>query len=155
MGWAHWPARLQRLEAGPLLDRLPAESQLWLDGGHNPAAARAIADHFRLTGAAGRPFHIILGMLANKDADGMLAPFAGSGARVHAVPVPDHAHHAPEALAAAARAHGLAATTAADPLAALAEIAAGARPGRPPIVLIAGSLYLAGAVLAINGTPPD
>jgi dihydrofolate synthase/folylpolyglutamate synthase len=155
MGWAHWPARLQRLEAGPLLDRLPPESQLWLDGGHNPAAAHAIADHFRLAGAAGRSFHIILGMLANKDAEGMLAPFAGSGAHVHAVPVPGHAHHAPEKLAAVAASNGLRATTAADPLAALARIAEDAAPARPPIVLIAGSLYLAGAVLALNGTPPD
>ena len=155
MGWAHWPARLQRLEAGPLLDRLPAGSQLWLDGGHNPAAARAIADHFRAPSAGGRPFHLILGMLENKDMAGVLEPFAGSGAQIHAVPVPDHVHHEPAALAEAAQALGLHAVASGGPLAALDRIAQASRPGEPPTVLIAGSLYLAGAMLAANGTPPD
>ena len=153
MGWAHWPARLQRLESGTLLDLLPPGAELWLDGGHNPAAARAIADHFRLRIGRDRPFHIILGLLANKDMAGILAPFAGSGVRVHGVPVPGHAHHPPEAIAAAARAIGLEAAGATDPTAAIATIAATG--GAPPIVLIAGSLYLAGEMLALNGTPPD
>ncbi len=154
MGWAHWPARLQRLETGPLLDRLPAGAELWLDGGHNPAAARAIADHFRGSIGAGRPLHIIFGILENKDMDGVLAPFEGSGATIHAVPVPGHAHHAPETLAAAARTHGLAATTAGDPIAAIDAIALSQAPGALPVVLIAGSLYLAGEVLKANGTLP-
>ena len=85
----------------------------------------------------------------------MLAPFAGSGAQIHAVPVPDHAHHAPAAIVAAAQAHKLVAVPEIDPAAALGRIAHGSRPGRPPIVLIAGSLYLAGAMLALNETPPD
>lgn len=152
MGWAHWPGRLQRLEAGPLLDMLPAGSELWLDGGHNPAAAGVIADHFRHADHGGRPFHIILGMLANKDADGMLAPFSGSGATVHAVPVPGHAHHEPERLAEIAASRGLDAATATDPLAALQRIALA---GVAQIVLIAGSLYLVGAILDRNETPPD
>jgi dihydrofolate synthase/folylpolyglutamate synthase len=155
MGWAHWPARLQRLGPGPLLDRLPQGSELWLDGGHNPAAARAIADFFRGHVAADRPFHIILGLLENKDAMGVLKPFGGRTATLHAVPVPGHAHHQPAALAVAARAAGLAGLSAEDPLDALDWIRRHADRTHPPIVLIGGSLYLAGAMLAANGTPPD
>ena len=155
MGWADWPARLQRLADGALPDRLPRGSELWLDGGHNPAAARAISDFFRGHVGAGSPFHIILGLLENKDPLGFLKPFSGRTATVHAVPVPGHAHHRPVALAAAARAAGLVGMPAADPVQALDWIARHADRARPPVVLIAGSLYLAGEVLARNGTPPD
>jgi dihydrofolate synthase/folylpolyglutamate synthase len=155
IGWADWPARLQRLADGPLLQRLPRGSELWLDGGHNPAAARALADFFRGHIAAGQPFHIILGLLENKDPGGVLKPFSGRTATVHAVPVPHHAHHRPIALAAAARAAGLVGLAAADPLQALDWIARHADRATPPVVLIAGSLYLAGEMLAINETPPD
>ncbi|MET0269326.1 MAG: folylpolyglutamate synthase/dihydrofolate synthase family protein [Sphingomonas sp.] len=152
MGWAQWPARLQRLEAGPLHDMLPPGCELWIDGGHNPNAARALADHFRGSLRVGSRLHIILGMLENKDAAGFLAPFRDSGAMVHAVPVPGHAHHSPEALVIIARAQGLEAAIAADPLAALRAIA----PAEPEAatVLIGGSLYLAGSALSENGTPP-
>ncbi len=152
MGWAEWPARLQRLGTGPLPALLPAESELWLDGGHNPAAARAIAEFFRGRVAPGRPFHIVLGMLANKDLRGFLEPFAGSAVRIHGVPVPGHAHHDARAIGDAARAAGLKAGAADDTAAALAAIGQGAGP--PPVVLIGGSLYLAGRALDANGTPP-
>ena len=155
LGWAEWPARLQRLGDGPLLRRLPPGSELWLDGGHNPAAARAIADHLRGTVHAGRPLHIILGLLAAKDPAGVLRPLAQRTAVIHAVPVPGHDHHAPAALAQAARAAGLIGQTAADPLEALDRIGRQADRANPPTVLIAGSLYLAGAMLAANGTPPQ
>ena len=155
LGWAEWPARLQRLGEGPLLDRLPRGSELWLDGGHNPAAARAIADFFRGHIAAARPFHIILGLLENKDPIGVLKPFSGRTATVHAVPVPGHAHHRPTQLAAAARASGLVGMAAAAPPDALDWIARHADRANPPVVLIAGSLYLAGEMLAFNETPPD
>lgn len=154
MGWAEWPARLQHLNAGSLPDLLPPGSDLWLDGGHNPAAARAIADFFRGNVPAGRPLHLILGLLENKDPLGFLKPFSGRMATVHTVPVPGHPHHAPTALAAAARASGLGAMTANDPIDALDWIARHADRANPPVVLIAGSLYLAGSVLAANGTPP-
>lgn len=154
LGWADWPARLQWLESGPLAEALPPGAELWLDGGHNPAAARAIADFFRPR-AANRPFHLVLGLLANKDAPGVLAPFSGVATRMLAVPVGDHLCHAPEALAATARAAGLTADAMPDVPAALARIAAGADPSVPPVVLIGGSLYLAGQMLALNGTPPD
>jgi dihydrofolate synthase/folylpolyglutamate synthase len=152
MGWAEWPARLQRLTDGPLATLLPPGSELWLDGGHNPAAGRAIADFFRARLAPGRPFHLILGMLANKDLRGFLEPFAGSGVRIHAVPVEGHEHHDAAAVAAAAESLGLsaeAAATAPDALEAIAR-----ETTDPPLTLIGGSLYLAGAVLAANGTPP-
>ncbi|MBV9842826.1 MAG: bifunctional folylpolyglutamate synthase/dihydrofolate synthase [Sphingomonadaceae bacterium] len=155
IGWAQWPARLQRLGPGPLTALLPEDSQLWLDGGHNPAAARAIADYFRGHVPAGGDFHIVFGLLANKDLGGVLRAFTGREALVHAVPVPGHAHHAPEAIAAAANANGFNAMTAADPASALRWIARHADRARPPIVLIMGSLYLAGTVLAANGEVPD
>ncbi|MET1112981.1 MAG: folylpolyglutamate synthase/dihydrofolate synthase family protein [Allosphingosinicella sp.] len=154
MGWADWPGRLQRLAPGPLVAILPAGSELWLDGGHNPAAARAIADFFRGHVPSDRPFHIVLGLLANKDCAGVLKPFANRAATLHAVPVPGHPHHEPAGLAAAARSGGLTAQTAADVESALSWIARHADRERPPIVLVMGSLYLAGGVLSANGQVP-
>jgi dihydrofolate synthase/folylpolyglutamate synthase len=154
MGWAEWPARLQRLGAGPLRDLLPPRSELWLDGGHNPAAARAVADFFRAHVPAGRPFHLVFGLLANKDAPGVLKPFGNRASSLHAVPVPGHPHHSPEALVAAARSIGLAGSPAPDPRAALGWIGRHADRAEPPIVLILGSLYLAGEVLRANAQVP-
>jgi len=148
---ATWPARLQRLRAGPLRGLLPADAELWLDGAHNPAAARAVADFF-----AGntRLSHLVLGLLANKDAPGIIEPFRGRPIAFHAVPVAGHEHHEPEALAAVARQMGFEARTAADVGGALAGIARDADPKAPPAVLIMGSLYLAGAVLEANDQLP-
>jgi dihydrofolate synthase/folylpolyglutamate synthase len=154
MGWAEWPARLQRLGNGPLHDRLPAGSELWLVGGHNPAAARVIADFFRGHIPGDRPFHIIFGLLENKDAAGVLKPFANRAITLHAVPVPGHAHHAPAELVATARGAGLTALAAADVGDALDWITRHADRAEPPIVLILGSLYLAGEVLRANGQAP-
>ena len=155
MGWAEWPARLQLLSPGPVRALLPNDAELWLDGAHNPAAARAAADHFRGAIPAGRPFHLIFGLLANKDAPGVLQPFRGRDMTVHTVPVPGHEHHSPEALAAAAREAGLAARPAASVDDALRWIGRHADRGQPPVVLIMGSLYLAGVVLKANGDVPD
>jgi dihydrofolate synthase/folylpolyglutamate synthase len=154
LGWAEWPGRLQRLAPGPLAAMLPPGSELWLDGGHNPAAARAVADFFRGHVPGGRPFHIVLGLLANKDAPGVLKPFANRAATLHAVPVPGHPHHEPADLAAAARGAGLAAMAAAGVEAALGWIARHADRSEPPVVLVMGSLYLAGEVLRANGQAP-
>ena len=154
MGWADWPARLQSLAPGPLRNLLPDGAELWLDGGHNPAAARAIADFFRAR-AADRPFHIILGMLANKDAGGLLKPFRNRSATVHAIPVRGHAHHAPEAMVEIARQAGINALVAKDAEQALGWIARHADRKQPPLVLILGSLYLAGEMLAKNDQPPS
>lgn len=154
MGWANWPARLQHLHAGELTALLPAGAELWLDGGHNPAAARAIGDYFRGHIPAGRPFHIILGLLENKDAPGFLHALGRLPAHIHTVPVPGHAHHHPEVLAGIAVQAGFAGSASMDPRAALVDIAADGE-NAAPIVLIAGSLYLAGRVLEANGTIPD
>lgn len=148
---ARWPARMQRLTPGPLHARLPEGAELWLDGGHNEAAAQSVSTTLAQV-ANGRPAHLILGMLANKDAAGLLAPFAPLAASLTAVPVPGHAHHSPEDLAAAARALGIATTaTAPDVPSALASL----QTAQAPLVLILGSLYLAGEVLRENDERPD
>jgi len=154
MGWAEWPARLQRLERGALVNRLPSGSEAWLDGGHNPAAGRVIADAFRGHPLAERPFYIVLGMLDTKDAAGFLKPFAGRATAVYAVPVAGHDSHAPELLVQRAKDTGLPGVAAASVADALAAIAKGADRSRPPVVLITGSLHLAGEVLAANGQVP-
>ena len=151
--WAEWPARMQLLSAGPLTDLLPPGSALWLDGGHNPAAATSVSTALRLR-AGGHPVHLIVGMLVNKDARGLLAPFAAFTRTLQAVPVADHAHHAPEALAAIASDFGINASTATNVEDALNVIADRADPANPPVVLIVGTLYLAGSVLAANGQTP-
>jgi dihydrofolate synthase/folylpolyglutamate synthase len=155
MGWAEWPGRLQKLGPGPLLSMLPPGSELWLDGGHNPNAARAVADHFRAAVPAGRPFHIVFGLLANKDAAGVLRPFAGRSLELHAIPVPGHPHHPPAEIAFTARSLGLPARAAEGVEPALGWIARHADRAQPPTVLILGSLYLAGEVLKANGEAPS
>ena len=155
MGWADWPARMQPLAPGPLRDLLPAGADLWLDGGHNPAAARAIADHLRAAVPAGRPLHLVMGLLANKDAPGVLRAFAGRHATLHAVPVPDHAFHPPAELTAMAKGVGLTAQPAKDVPDALGWIGRHADRAAPPFVLVLGSLYLAGEVLRQNGQAPE
>ncbi|WP_066650698.1 MULTISPECIES: bifunctional folylpolyglutamate synthase/dihydrofolate synthase [Sphingomonas] len=151
--WAEWPARMQLLSAGPLVDLLPPGSALWLDGGHNPAAATAVSAALSVR-AESRPVHLIVGMLANKDMRGLIAPFAAQARTLQGVPVPDHAYHAPDALAAVACDFGLNASSAASVEAALLAIAKRADPASPPVVLIVGSLYLAGTVLAANRQTP-
>jgi len=149
---ARWPARMQRLASGPLTALLPAGSDVWLDGGHNAAAGAAIAATIgeRL---AGRPLDIICGMLANKDAAGLLTPLATMARSLTAVPIASHEHHAPADLARAAAALGIARTDVASKVpAALARIGTS---GAASVVLIVGSLYLAGEVLAANDELPD
>ena len=147
---AVWPARLQRLTAGPLAERATARgADLWLDGGHNPHAARALADFARaLRARDGRPVALVLGALARKDVGGMLRELAGAVERVVATGFPMPGAAEPEALAAAARATGLPAEARGDVSAALDAALAGE--GLAPHVVIAGSLYLAGEVLALS-----
>jgi dihydrofolate synthase/folylpolyglutamate synthase len=154
----HWPARMQRLHPGPLVNLLPPGSLLWLDGGHNPAAAGAIAATMReiATPGIGRSdVHLVLGMLSNKDPAGLLSPFAEIATTLHAVPIANHEHHAPHALATVAHTLGIAAHTADGIADALRDIVEIADVAEPPIVLILGSLYLAGEVLRANGELPD
>ncbi|MBB4097896.1 bifunctional folylpolyglutamate synthase/dihydrofolate synthase [Sphingomonas kyeonggiensis] len=147
-----WPARMQKLGDGPLLHLLPPGSALWLDGGHNEAAAAAVSATLAQA-AQGRPVQLVLGMLSNKDAQGLLAPFAKLASGLHAVPVPGHEHHAPARLAEVAQILGIPhASVAPDVPRALTAIA---REGGAPVVLVLGSLYLAGTVLAANGELPS
>ncbi|WP_375428421.1 bifunctional folylpolyglutamate synthase/dihydrofolate synthase [uncultured Sphingomonas sp.] len=149
---ARWPARMQRLRPGPLTALLPAGAELWLDGGHNEDAAAAIAPVIA-SAARGRPLNLVVGLLANKDALGILRHLAPRATSLTAVSIPDHAHHDPADLARTSQELGLTVTTARDVTAALTGIAAFG--GEPPVILIAGSLYLAGAVLAANDELPD
>ncbi len=143
-----WPARMQRLTSGPFVD-LVKPAQLWLDGGHNPNAAEAIAATF-LRGPA---LDVIIGMLANKDVAEFLRIIAPVTRSVTAVPTPGHDCHAPDDLAAMAQSAGIGATaTAPDVESALRQL--GAR-GDVRRVAILGSLYLAGVVLKENGPLPD
>lgn len=143
---AQWPARMQRLRHGPLVELAP-EVELWLDGGHNPAAGLALAA--TLAGLPERPTYLICGMLKTKDVAGFLRPLAARAKALHAVSIPGEAATLTAAETAAhAAALGLPSLQAANVAAALAQIAAedpGAR------VVICGSLYLAGAVLRENG----
>ncbi len=158
---ARWPARMQRLGAGPLTAMLPDDVPLWLDGGHNAAAGQAIADAIGGIAATPsghrRPIQLILGMLANKDMAGLLDPLAPLADGLIAVPVPGHAHHAPAELSRAAHAAGISFTATAPDVTNAVRIASSRCDphGIPPVVLILGSLYLAGTVLTANAELPD
>jgi dihydrofolate synthase/folylpolyglutamate synthase len=148
-----WPARLQRITAGPYGEAArAADAELWLDGGHNPHAGRALAAFLADRQArAPRPLALICGMLANKDQGGFFEALKDSGATLFTVGF-DGAAADPGALAAVARGHGLGATPAGSVREAL-DMALRFGAGR---VAICGSLYLAGEVLgASRETWPD
>ncbi|WP_374513064.1 folylpolyglutamate synthase/dihydrofolate synthase family protein [Brevundimonas sp.] len=148
-----WPARMQRLTSGPFGEAArAADAELWLDGGHNPHAGRALAEALAERQAkAPRPTALIVGMLANKDAGGFFEALGGSGAAVFTVPF-EGASADPDALAAVARGHGLGA----QPMASVAEALPQALRLGAGRVVICGSLYLAGEVLgAARETWPD
>ena len=153
---ADWPARLHRLGQGRLVDLAPAGSELWLDGGHNPDGARAIAAALAdLEERVSRPLVLIVGMLASKDCEGFLRNFAGLARRMIAVPVPGVEKGLnPTAVADTARAIGLSATSR-DSLREALDAARKLDLDPPPRILITGSLYLAGEVLRENGMPPQ
>jgi len=153
---ADWPARMNRLTQGALVDLAPQGSEVWLDGGHNPDGGRAIAAAFAdLEERVSRPLVMIVGMLASKDCDGFLRNFTGLARRMIAVPVPGSEKSVPaEALADTARSIGLSATSR-DNLAEAFEAVRKLDLDPPPRVLITGSLYLAGEVLKQNGTLPN
>lgn len=134
IGHVSWPARLQLLRSGPLTGGI----ETWLDGAHNPDSARALAQWL----ASRPPIHLILGIVAGKDSEGIVGPLSPFARSVTFVPVPGHDHHDPAVLA---RRHGgRSAASLADALGGLA----GPR-------LIAGSLYLAGSALALNDELPQ
>ena len=145
---AAWPARMQRLRTGPLAEMATASgAELWLDGGHNPAAGIALASVLR--SLPKRPTHMICGMLNTKDVRGYLAPLAGVADSLMALSIPNEAATLPAAdTAQAARDVGMSASVAPDLKSALSSILGQTPEAR---VLICGSLYLAGTVLRENG----
>ena len=148
-----WPARLQRLRRGPLVDKLPKGWELWLDGGHNAAAGEVLADFARQwqRGVEGhRPLHLVFGMLNTKEPVAFLKPLAPFTRDLQALRIEgDHASLPAEEAASAARAAGIEAHTAESLGAAVDRIVASANGASR--ILICGSLYLAGVVLAENG----
>ena len=146
---AEWPARLQKLTRGPLAARLPDGWELWVDAGHNPDAGRAIAE--TATESWGdRPLHLVAGMLDSKDPVGYFRPFAAIAGDVRCVAIPgEAASFAAAELAGAAQQAGLTATAADGVDAALDEVVAQSH--GPARILICGSHYLVGALMAENG----
>nr|WP_171043081.1 folylpolyglutamate synthase/dihydrofolate synthase family protein [Maritimibacter alexandrii] len=143
---ATWPARMQRLREGPLVEAA-GSGELWLDGGHNPAAGEALAK--ALASMTDRPLHLICGMLNTKDITGFMRPLADVAKDLRAVSIPGEAATlSAEETAAFARGAGLDARTAPDVGTAIREIVADDAHAR---ILICGSLYLAGAILRENG----
>ena len=143
---ALWPGRLQLVSPGPLTALAPNARQIWLDGAHNEAAGAALCEFFRDHDR--RAVHVITGILANKDARGLLSHFGAIAERVTVIPIPGHAHHDPAEIAALASSLGLESATAKHVEEALAATSA-------QTVLIAGSLYLAGEVLRLNEQQPN
>ncbi len=141
---ATWPARLQRLTTGKLVEDLPGNWQLWLDGGHNAAAAAALADEIE-TWAGDGPVHLVAAMLRNRDPAPFLAPLAPFITRARTVEVPsESATLTAEELAEAARRVGIDT----EPASTVAEAVQSLADGSGGRILICGSLYLAGSVLA-------
>ena len=160
-----WPARLQNLNVGPyaemVAESVDGSGELWLDGGHNPHAGRALA-HFMAEreGRSPRPLILVMGILANKDASAFLDAFEGLASGLVALDIPGHASLNPKVLAELAQNRGITPTIAANLTDALqravnmGEALSREHPDEPlvaPRVLICGSLYLAGEVLKQGG----
>jgi dihydrofolate synthase/folylpolyglutamate synthase len=151
-----WPARMQRLMDGPLIDAAPKGAEIWLDGGHNPHGAAALAQSMAdLEERAPKPLYLICGMLRTKDARGFLSAFRGLARHVSTVAIPGEAASlGAGALYDAAREAGLDATPADSLDDAMMQVSGWTQARKAegsPRVLICGSLYLAGYVLAENG----
>src|SRR4051794_24464309 len=151
-----WPARLQRITQGNLVAVAPEGAEIWLDGGHNPDGGRAIAAALAdLEERVSRPLLLIVGMLSTKDAEGFLRNFAGLARRIIAVPIAGQEKSTPaHALADTIRRVGIPADNT-DGIEAALALASRFDLDPPPRILITGSLYLAGEVLALNGTMPN
>ncbi|MEO6359487.1 MAG: folylpolyglutamate synthase/dihydrofolate synthase family protein [Sphingomicrobium sp.] len=144
MGMTDWPARLQRLNPGPFA----GEREIWIDGAHNASAAQPVASWAKRL-FSGRPLHLIFGSLQSKDSRSVLESFKQVAAHVHTVPIDDHECRSPQDLVAVAAALGMQATAHATLDEAVAAVPAEA------LILIFGSLYLAGEALAANDQVPD
>lgn len=157
MATVEWPARLQRLSDGKLLQYAPEGSEIWLDGGHNPAGGEVIAEAMAaFEERQSRPLYLVTGMINTKDPVGYFRAFADIAEHVFTVGIRgSESGFDPVALAHYAFDAGLVAEPAGSTAEALEEIKRRQVPGGPvPRILIGGSLYFAGNVLADNGTPP-
>jgi dihydrofolate synthase/folylpolyglutamate synthase len=152
-----WPGRMQRLTQGALVELAPRGAEIWLDGGHNPGAGLVVAEALtEQEERSARPLFLIAGMINTKDQTGYFRAFKGIARHVFAVPVNASDAGVPNTeLALRAADAGLTAepvASVANALMLLRDTWDGAE--TPPRILICGSLYLAGEVLAENGTPP-
>lgn len=153
---AEWPARLQRLTRGALVSRAPGGAELWLDGAHNEAGGQVLAEAMaEFEEKAPRPLVLICGSLATKDTGAFLSHFSGLARELLALPIhSEHAGRSAQDIAALAQAADIPAASCETIEQALDLLAANDWTVAPRI-LICGSLYLAGEILAANGTPPD
>jgi dihydrofolate synthase/folylpolyglutamate synthase len=150
-----WPARMQRLSHGRLAGMVPPDGELWLDGGHNADGGQAIAAALAdLEERVSRPLVLIVGMLSTKDNAGFLKNFAGLARRVITVPIHQDKAVPAAKLADIAGSIGIPALPR-DDLESAIDVAGKLDLHPAPRILITGSLYLAGEVLALNGTPPE
>lgn len=157
MSSVEWPGRLQRLMEGRLMAHAPAGAEIWVDGGHNPGAGEVIAEAMaNFEEKRPRPLYLITGMINTKDPIGYFKAFAGLAEKVFCVPIRgSDAMIDPVILSNAAYDAGLVAEPVSTVGEALDAIKAIVDPqAAPPRILIGGSLYLVGDVLADNGTPP-
>lgn len=151
-----WPGRLQKLTEGRLVERAPAGAEIWLDGGHNPGAGEVIAEAMAaMEERQARPLHLVIGMINTKDPIGFFRAFVDIAHNVYTVPITgSDVGLDPVALAQSAAEAGLKALPMGSLGQALDAIRERSEGGIPPRIMIGGSLYLAGNVLAENGTIP-
>lgn len=156
MQTVEWPGRLQRLSEGDLVAFAPEGAEIWLDGGHNPGAGEVIAEAIAgMEERQTRPLYLISGMINTKDPVGYFRPFVDLVQAVYTVPIEgSDVGLDPVALAQSAAEAGLRARPASSVSEALRLISDATPNGPAPRILIGGSLYLAGNVLAQNNTIP-
>jgi dihydrofolate synthase/folylpolyglutamate synthase len=155
LDWVRWPARLQFLGGTEYSELLPEGASIWLDGGHNPLAARHLKLFFNSLDSVEQPFYLIIGMMDGKDLKGFVRPFCSLAKAVYAVPIENQGGAiSPSQLGATISDEGLSGRIARDVPSALRAIGAETHEEKPPVVLITGSLYLAGIVLGNLGLYP-
>jgi dihydrofolate synthase/folylpolyglutamate synthase len=142
-----WPARMQKLTIGPLLYELPESWELWLDGGHNPGAGKALA--LTLKGFNKQPIYLVVGMINTKRPDDFLKPLKKYVASIKAVKIPnEEASLSAEEIVKVAKKIKFPASAATSVKEAIKQIICETKvPGK---ILICGSLYLAGTILKDN-----
>lgn len=144
---AEWPARMQRLTKGPLAALLPTDWELWLDGGHNPGAGLIVADQMRRW--SDKPIYMVFGILNSKDPDGFIQPLVPHVAKLAALTIPNEENSiGSDEATDVARRNGIDAIAVTSAEEAITRLAGEPGPAR---ILICGSLYLAGTILADNG----